>query len=349
MYIGVFIKKIIIATAFFICSFHLVEAADTPNGGAVLEFPRGRFQENTPPDFFKWSLLRPAHSVSLKIYHANEDGKFTPEDLIIRYDFLSLIQSATWTRDAFPKGNYAWTIELYDENSPDPMFIDSARFLVEPLRHYDIRTTRMGAVVGFSRGQYESRSNYTVSYDTTPTTYGLMAAGGTEDNTWFMTGYMSDFILQGSVQRTFNFLAHYDYRIGRINRWGTEIYAGPSIRAFQFPRARSFDGSTIQRDTTSVLNPGGNILIQKRFDLHVTLFTQLGVDLPVLGTDKVKMSFDQLNYNAHAGMIYGLFWPIGFSGEIQYRTDKAATYDDNDLVYTTLSEWSVVAHLLYAF
>jgi hypothetical protein len=328
---------------------------EIPHGGAILEYPRGRFQENTPPDFFKWSLLRPAHSVSIKIYRTGEDGKFDPQrDLITRYDFLSKIQSATWTRDSFPRGNYAWTIELYDENNHVPTFVDTARFVVETLKHFDLHTVRMGAVVGFARGSYASEDDGvgfspSLEYDTTPTTYGLVAAGGSDKNVWTVTGYISDFILKGKVTRTLNLQGGYFIRMNEPNKFGTEIYAGPSLRTFQFPRSRSTDGTNVNSENVFVANPGGAILVQKRFDLHVTLFTQLGLDLPVLGDSKIKAGLDSLNYNVRGGLVYGLFWPIGFSGEVQYRTDKATTYDGDDKIKTTLQEWSVVASLLYAF
>lgn len=353
------------AALFIVFSFAIAVRAEAPpttvtkteiaHGGALLEYPRGRFQENTPPDFFKWSLLRSAHSVSIKIYRTSEDGKFDPKlDLITRYDFLSKIQSATWTRDSFPKGSYAWTIELYDENNPIPTFIDTARFVVEALRHYDIQTVRMGAVVGFARGTFKSEDDgagYSPSleYDTTPTMYGLTTAGGNDKRIWNVTGYISDFILKGKVTRTMNLHGGYFFRMNGINKYSTEIFAGPTMRAFQFPRSRSTDGVTVNSQNVFVVNPGGSLLIQKRFDLHVTLYTQLGIDLPVFGDQKVKTGLDQLNYNVHGGLIYGLFWPLGFSGEVQYRTDQATTYDDSDKIKTQLQEWSVVASLLYAF
>src|SRR5688572_24893723 len=100
-------------------------------GGAALEFPRGRFQENDVPNFFKWNLRKPAKTIALKVFRADEKGNYDKNSgLISRFDFNNTINSFTWSGEVFPLGHYVWVIEGYDDKSAQPLFVDSAQFEV---------------------------------------------------------------------------------------------------------------------------------------------------------------------------------------------------------------------------
>lgn len=323
----------------------------TQKGGAVLEYPRGRFQEYSAPGFFNWTIIKPVKSISLKVFTAGKDYKFDPEkDLIARYDFLNTTKSASWTQESFTRGHYVWVIEGYNETSSKPIYVDTAQFEIEQIKHLDLRTRQFGLLVGFSRGKYTSiDSTFKIGYDTTPTTYGIVFKGGSPNRSWNLAGQISDFVLQGSVRKTMTAYLDYNFLLTKAIPYETEIFIGPSLRAFQFPRTTTLDGETLDTKTVGVLNPGINLSIQKQFDLHVTFYSKLNLDIPYKSTEDMDFSTEQTNITARAGLLYGLFWPVGFAGEIQYHLDRATTKNGSEDVEIMMSEWAVGANLLYAF
>lgn len=341
---------------YFLINLVFAQANAAPStdlkGGAMLEYPRGRFQENAAPDFFKWTTFKKVKTWTLKIYRSNPAGQYDPErDLISRFDFLSQIDSLSWTQEVFTRGHYTWILEGYDDKSAKPISIDVAHFEVEPLKNFDMQTFRMGVLAGFSRGTYTSTDpTFVLKYNTTPTLYGLVLKGGEDTKNWELNGFASDFILRGKVRRTITGQGGYYFLASDKNPYGYEFYAGPTFRVFQFPRARSNDdGDDISTKMVSVGNFGLNFTLQRQYDMRVSLYTQAGFDLPVVGDDSPSSEFDQINYNARFGLLYGLFWPIGFSGEIVYQHDAIETKDRGESVSIEQDQWSVIGNLLYAF
>ncbi len=160
---------------------------------------------------------------------------------------------------------------------------------------------------------------------------------------------MSDFVLQGSVRRTITAYADYNYLMTRASPFETEVFLGTSLRLLQFPRVTSPDGLSIETDSVTVVNPGLDVTVQKQFDLHITLYTKLNLDVPVKSSEDMDFNFDQTNVTVRSGLLYGLFWPIGFAGKIQYHLDRAKTKNGATDVEVKMAEWSVGANLLYAF
>ncbi len=327
-----------------------IQTQPPKKGGALLEFPRGRFQENETPNFFKWSLRQKVNSVTLKIYRANFRAEYNPEtDLISRYDFLPTVQSMTWSEEDIPAGDYVWVLEGYNETSPNAIYADSANFKIEPLKTFNVKTLRMGIIAGFSRGEYNSTDpNFKINFRTTPTTYGLLFSGGSSADIWEINGYMSDFVLRGAVHRTTTLYAGYFSQLKRANPNEMEIFWGPTVRGFQYPLVRSTDGTEIESEDLTVFAPGLSLKVQRQLDQHIMLHGHVGYDVAVVGSQNVEFGFDKGSYNVHFGMLYSLFWPLGFNGEFQYRFDQSATKDESDSLLFQQEQWSVVVNLIYA-
>lgn len=322
------------------------------SGAAILEYPRGQFQENAVPQFFKWNVMqRDLKSIAIKVFRARPDGTYDQEnDLIGRFDFLPNTQSMNWPHAQFVRGKYVWVVESYNDQDPHPIYIDSTSFEVEGIKHMSLQTKKMGLLVGFSRGKYSSEDpNYNLDFDTTPTFYGGVLKGGRENTLWESFAFASDFILQGAVYRSFTLGGAHTWGLNKKKIYELECFVGPALRAMMFPRVRSSDGSAIYKKDIWVINPGVEFVLQRQFDQHITFFSKVILDLNAFGTDPVIFELNQANFNFNAGLLYGLFWPIGFSGEFQYKRDNTKTRDGSATVETHLQEWSVAANLYYAF
>lgn len=330
---------------------YTAEVSSPKTGGAMLEYPRGTFQENSVPNFFKWTVTRPLKSITVKVFRTRPDGAYDPSsDLISRFEFLPTVTSMNWSLDSLIRGHYIWLVEGYDTNSPRPIYADSATFEVGPIKKVTLQTTKLGLLVGFSRGKYSSEdADYILNYDTTPTFYGLVFKDGSENNIWELDAFASDFILQGEVQRSFTVFSNYLFRVTKYHPYESELFFGPTLRLQRVPRVRTDAAATITKEDLYVGNPGVELALQRQFDMHITLFAKAGIDINAFGSDPVIMQLDQLSYNVHAGLLYGLFWPIAFSGEVQYKSDKTKSRDGNQTVETRLDDWSVAANLYFAF
>jgi hypothetical protein len=336
---------------FFISGLLFLAHAHAGAEGIVLDYPAGRYQEDKPPNFFKWSLYdRSVVSLALKVYRVDIDGSYDPiKDLVGRFDFTSDTESMIWPRAPLYRGEYVWTMDGYNNQSPEPIFHEEREFVIEPMSDVDLRTIRWGVQVGFSRGTYTSSDpTFNVGFQTTPTIYGILFRGGSDRRIWDLSMYISDFTLKGSVRQTLSGYGAYSFRVSSASANKTDLFLGPALRTFTFPRARSSDGSDIRTTQITQLSPGLLLSAQKRMDFKITLYSQLMADLPVVATARSEIDFKQLGYGMSAGIIFGQFWPLSFSGELQYRTDKASTFDGNDRVNVTMDGISLIANMVYA-
>lgn len=323
----------------------------TPAGGVILDFPRGRFQENDAPLFFKWTSLQKLNSLTLKIYTTDSNGEYDAKNgLIGKFDFLGDVQTFNWNRGLLYAGYYTWIIESYDDQSPTPVFIDSANFRVEQLKYFDLKTARMGVQVGFTRGKRHIKSDvYPLSYDVTPTVYGVVYSRLVQDDKLFnFQGMISDFILEQASYRTIHLQSDVLYSLSKAqNR--LKFYLGPSLRVSQLPLVSTPDGSTVSRKDILLLYPGASIIVQQHFDSQITLYSKFILDTPVYGSNNVTVGLDKLNIEYRAGFLYGLMWPIGLSGEILYHHEASKIQNQNYQVETRMNEVGVLATLIYAF
>lgn len=328
--------------------FGHVAAAST---SVTLEFPRGKFQENNPPTFFKWTSVAPATSLALKIIRKNEDGSYDIEkNLVARFDFAATTETMSWPNAPFAKGKYAWVLEAYDNKSAKPIAQETAHFEIEDLRHFDMRARRIALGVGFSRGKYKSQSNgYDLDFDITPTNYGLLIQGGNAESVWGLTGQMSDYVLRGSVRRASMASANRLSRIAGKSGFGLEAFAGPSLRVMNVPRIRASTATEVIDKSVLLVNPGLSLMLKRGLDLHTTLYAQGTLDLPVYSSAETKVDFSQLNYNLQGGFLFGLFWPIAIGGELQYKVDRSNTKDGAEDVKISTADWSILGMLVYGF
>ena len=324
---------------------------DGPRGGVVLDFPQGRFQENLAPNYFKWTLQAPAKTLTLKIYRKPPSGKINPTtDLIQRFDLMGDVDSLTWDRPRLPYGQYLWLVESYDDKNPLPIYVDSTEFEVEELKNLDLRTSRISVIAGFSRGEYTSSdATYSLNFTTAPTNYGINITLGQPEKIWNTQMVVNDMTLRGSIYRTMSLETSYLQRWGARNRYSMDFFWGPSLRAFQFPRVRTLNGTDLHDDTITTANPGLALAVQKQIDLNISLFSKTSLDFPVYGSQSLVSDADGINFNISAGMNYRLFWPLGVSGEVQYRMDRAKTKDGNNEILAEISSVSMLINLIYIF
>jgi hypothetical protein len=322
-----------------------------PPGGVMPDFPRGRFQENDAPLFFKWTNLQKMNSITLKIYSTDSNGDYDAKSgLIGKFDFLGDVQTFNWNHGLLEAGYYTWIIESYDDKSPTPVYIDSAKFRVEQLKYFDLKTNRMGVQVGFTRGKRHIKSDvYPLSYDVTPTAYGIVYSRLIQDDKLFnIQGMISDFILEQASYRTIHLQSDVLYSLSKPqNR--LKFYIGPSLRVTQLPLVSTPDGSTVARKDILLLNPGASIIVQQHFDSQISLYSKFILDTPVYGSNNVTVGFDKLNIEYRAGFLYGLMWPIGLSGEILYHHEASKIQNQNYQVETRMNEIGMMATLIYAF
>jgi len=337
--------------SFFILTLHATIALAAPQPKILLEFPRGRYEESDPPTFFKWSKPNGVKSLSVKVARANDDGTYDLEaGLLAKFDLFSDTQSISWPFDTFAPGKYVWFVEGYDDKSPNPIFVEKASFYVAELQSLEVTSSRMGAIMGFSRGEYRSFDRaYRLKFDTTPTTYGAFVRGSHNQNFWDLTASMNDFVLRGTVRKATDVRGLYAWKILEKKPYQLEYFVGPSLRFSLGPLVRSSDGTNLTVKEYSVFNPGVSFTLQRRLNLQLTLLSQITVDLPVFGGSKVKTDFDQLNYDLRAGFIYGLFWPIGFGADVSYKVNKATPYDSSTPVEIDNTEWAMIGNLIYLF
>ncbi|MEQ1663926.1 MAG: hypothetical protein ABL927_00965 [Bdellovibrionales bacterium] len=328
----------------------LMAASQPQVGGAMLEFPRGRFQESDPPSFFKWATLQKSDSQTLKIYSTNEREEFESAHLIAKFDFSGDVQNFTWNHGDLATGNYTWAIETYELKKPKPTFIDRAKFKIEQLKFFDFKSDRIGAVLGFSRGTSEvATSTSNLKYDVTPVFYGLMYSGNHKVTNLFSTQLMAnDFLLQGKSYREIYFLFDYLYPMNKPQE-KFKFYFGPTFRLLSLPILYSTNTTTAQQADVVVLNPGATLVVQNNFDNHITLYSKLNVETPTLGTENIRMSLESTNIEVKSGLLYGLIWPIGFSGEIMYRYEPLKIKIGSETIESTRKELGVMATLVYAF
>jgi hypothetical protein len=315
-----------------------------------LDFPSGRYREDDPPSFFKWTSHHEATSLALKVFRRNSEGSYDPaKDLVARFDILGEQKSLGWPYEPLARGDYVWTLEGYDSQSSQPVFTTSMEFEVEPFYDLDLRTNRYGLLIGFSRGTYLSQDpTYDLDYQTTPTVYGATLSGSHLENFWDFNTQMSDFTLKGSVKRTYSIYADYSYRFNQPNLERIEVFLGPSLRLLSYPRVRSTDGVNLTADTVTQLSPGFLLSAQKRFGYKITCYSQLQFDFPLLASSKIDMG-SSYSYALSGGIIFGHVWPLSFGGEIQYRFDRSASYDNNEIVKVTADGWSLVGNIVYTF
>ncbi len=316
----------------------------------ILDYPSGRFQEDQPPAFFRWSLYGEAKTLTIKIYRLNSDGTLEPtRSLISRFDFLSEVQSMPWPLEPLGRGEYVWSIEGYDDQSPQPRFRRELGFVVEPLTYLDLTTSRFGLQVGFSRGTYLSKeTNYAVDFQTTPTVYGVLYRRGTRNRILDLSAAMTDFTVRGSVKQSVDGFASYSYRISAPNVSRTDFFAGFSLRSLSFPRVHSSDGVNLTTLNVTQLSPGILLSGQKRFDHKITMYSQFFFDLPVFATRKSASSANELGIGATGGLLFGQFWPLSFGGQLQYRLDQSTTFDDSNRIHVRMEELSLLLNTTYA-
>ena len=88
-------------------------------GGAILQYPRGRFQEVTSPQVFRWRPIKEVDTFGLLIFKVNSEN---PEfrELLARYDFNGQVESANWSQSTFPPGEYQWVLQGYSSSKSKP-------------------------------------------------------------------------------------------------------------------------------------------------------------------------------------------------------------------------------------
>lgn len=335
-----------------LCSSHVFANGPlSQSGGVFLEFPQGRFQENAAPSFFKWNLQTKTDSVALKVFRcAGTCGADTNKDLVVRFDFLSNVQSMNWFGDALPVGNYVWTVEAFNKNSSNPVFSDTATFSIEPVMTYGFKTERLGLMAGFGRGDYGSvDDNYEVKFRTTPTTYGLSYGGGSQSKIWNAKAYISDFVLKGQIYQTTTVSTEYLWQLNVSNPQRLLFFLGPSLKFFNYPQVISTNGTDLNIKDKWVLLPG--ISLKSEYALDKYIAAQMGFSYAVaaLGSETLDMQFENGSWNASLGLSYGKIWPVGIASEIQYQSDCISTKQEgNGLLDVKQTQWIFLLHLFYA-
>lgn len=336
---------------FLIFGFLICVKSYADSKPVVLDFPTGRFQDDKSPVFFRWTLYANADSLTLKVFRRNRDGSYDKtKNLVARFDISAQVPSMAWPYPPLIVGNYVWSIEGYDEVTPKPLFYEEAHFLIESASAISLRTKRLGIQVGFGRGQYTSvNQTYELDFKTTPTIYGILYRGGSVDGIWDLSANASDFILRGALMQTFSAYASYAYRLTDPNTNKMEIFIGPSLRTYTFPRVFSPNGVSIERDTISQLNPGLVFSTQKLLNTKFTLYSHLRADAPAYSSEKMTEAVGPTAYSATGGLIFGYFWPLAFGAEFEYRNDRSLTKLRNDKLDVMLESWALISHLVYTF
>lgn len=315
-----------------------------------LDYPSGRFREDSPPTFFKWNLYGQAGTFALKVFRKQPNGTFDEvRDLIARFDILAEQQSLTWPYEPLSRGDYVWTIEGYDQVRPQPRFVQKTEFIVEPFFDIDLRTKRYGLMFGFSRGAFKSSDTvYDLEFQTTPTNYGATLTAGDENHFWDLQAQMADFTLRGSVRRTFNGYFASSYRINDPNESKMEWFLGPTLRAFNYPRVTTTDGVTLDIDGITQLSTGFLLSAQKRFGFKITGYSQLQFEIPVLSNGQL-VSGRSFGYGVSAGLLFGHIWPLSFGGEVSYRFDQSTTDKNGNDVQIRMEGWNLMGNMTYTF
>jgi hypothetical protein len=319
-------------------------------GGSMLEFPSGRFQESEPPRFFKWISLQKPDTQTLKLYFTHENSDYKSENLIAKFDFAGDIQSFNWSYSLLKPGYYTWVIESYQLKNSLPNYIDESKFKIETLKYFDFNSSRIGATLGFSRGTSQiSSSNSDLKYDVTPVHYGLTYSAASKTTNLFSANIMAnDFLLQGRAFREIFIQTDYLYPLNKPqNKF--KFYLGPSLKVLSVPILYSTNTTTAKQVDLLVLNPGVSMAVQNHFDNNITLFSKANIEEPTIGTEQVRMSLNSTNFELRSGLIYGLIWPIGFSGELMYHYEPIKIKVGNETIESTRKELGVMATLLYVF
>lgn len=320
-------------------------------GGVFLEFPQGRFLENSAPSFFKWNLQTKTSSIALKIFKC-EGGcnTTTARELVARFDFLPDVQSMNWFGEALPVGDYIWTVEAFNKFNTLPVFSDTAQFSIEPMKTYGFKTDRIGLLVGFGRGDYGSiDDNYEVEFRTTPTTYGLSYGGGSKTKIWNAKAFISDFVLKGQVYQTTTVATDYLWQLNVSDPKRFLFFLGPTLKYFNYPQVVSPNGISVNIKNEWVISPG--LSLKSEFALDKYIAVQMGVsyDMPVLGSDELDTQFKNGSLNTSLGLSYGKIWPVGIGAEIQYQRDRISTQPlGRGLLDVNQSQWVFLFHLFYA-
>ncbi len=317
----------------------------------MLEYPIGRFQDDKPPALFRWTLYAKADSLTIKVFRKNHEGSYDKiKNLIARFDISSQVMSMSWPHQPLPVGNYAWSIEGYDETTPNALFYEDTNFTIEAASAINLQTKRFGIQVGFGRGQYASiNRDFDVNFNTTPTIYGILYRGGNANGIWDLSGYASDFILRGKLVQTFSAHASYAYHLNDPNSSRTDFFIGPSLRTHTFPSVFSSDGVNIKSSTMTQMSPGLIFSTQKLLNTKFTLYSHLKVDAPVFASKKMTSAVGPTAYSATGGMIFGYFWPLAFGAELEYRADKSLTQVGSGKIDTTMESWALISNLVYTF
>ncbi len=338
----------------FFVSFWATNAFCKPDyrpGGAYLEFPIGRFLEDGAPELFRWKLTKPAQSLALKIYKADANGNYNEaKDLLGRIDLVGETETADWKQDRIPNGNYVWTIERYVDKNPKPETIDKAQFVVESVQSFDLKTHRLGLAVGFGRGSYFSEdTDFELSYSTTPTLYGITYTNDINQSNAINVRYIfSDFLLQDDLRSAWQLNLDVLFNLSPL--WHRNRFMlGPSLGVHAFPRQRTTDGEVLQADNVTVVSPGIAGTIHRQFDRHIGLYTKVNLEFAAAGTVDVNFNFQLPSFQIRSGMLYTMFWPLGFAGEVFYMQSAAETMDGSDVVEVLQTDYGVMTNLLYAF
>jgi hypothetical protein len=315
-----------------------------------LDFPSGRFREDSPPTFFKWNLYGESASLALKIFRKDSDGTYDMvRNQVARFDILAEQKSLTWPYEPLTRGEYVWTIEGYDRQNAKPLFKEEMEFIIEPFFDLDLRTDRYGLLMGFSRGNYYSKDNtYSLDYQTTPTVYGFTVNLGEEDYFWDIWLAISDFTVKGSVKRNIALQSAYSFRLNDPNAANFDFFLGPVLKVMNYPRVTSPNSVDIETELVTQLSPGILMSMQKKFGFKVTGYTQFQVDAPVAASSKIKTG-DSVSYGTNIGIIFGQMWPLSFGGELQYRIDNSVTEVNSEEIKIKMISYGLVGQVAYTF
>lgn len=291
------------------------EAIET--GGAVLKSPLGSRRLEEQPIFFKWSVSKPeAVTTSLKIYLIHsEDSK----ELVDSFDFKSQIGSMSLSHLQLSEGQYEWVIHTFDENHPQPLSEDKARFFVKPSQVLNLKTHRLYGSFATGRGDYQSEDkNYSLSFDTTPTIFSGGYAGSSEAAIYEISYGYSDFTIQGELKNFQVLQGHYSFRVLGSSPYSFELFIGPQLRSLAFPLVSSTDGTSIQTDEKTVLNAGINVSMHQQMTEKIALFASMYFDDSVTSSSFLS----NLSYEIRGGAFYNVLGPIGLGAELAYKSDE---------------------------
>ena len=330
-------------SVFLILIFGVTAFAQTP--AIHLDYPHGRFREESAPKFFKWSIDGKITSVTLKIYSTNEAGK---TKLLRRFDLTPSIDSLTLPDGALSVGQYSWNITVFDETSPQPVASETTTFEVKTIEAYDLRTSRISIFAGASRGSYVSSDPiYDISFDTTPNVYGLAVGGKQGTNLWDASITSSDFILKGAVFRTFDVGGTFAFPLNRDDNRIT-VHAGPTLHAFLYPQVRTDSSLNLATKNLTTGSLGLQIIAQTRLDQSLELYAKAGFDAALLASQPLNYGSSFGSYGAHVGLLFGQFWPLGLGADIGYDASNISTKDSSDDVTVKQNRLSLELSASYA-